>query len=94
MIVAGWASIAAAEEGGLGGSGPPAPIIRTGGIGKIQRIQGDDIVIDDRLYTLKSDTQYMTSGGESTLRGGFQAPDPVIFEIDSGGEIRLLRKMK
>jgi len=65
MIVAGWASIAAAEEGGLGGSGPPAPIIRTGGIGKIQRIQGDDIVIDDRLYTLKSDFRDRFGWGNS-----------------------------
>ena len=73
---------------------PVQAVVRPGGIGAIQRIQGDDIVIDDRRYKLGPDTQYMTAGGEIAWKEAFQQGDTVIFEVDSGRDIRLLRRLK
>lgn len=88
-----WA-VRPAPATGEGPSLPAAASITTGGLGRIQRIQGNDVVIHDQLYTLGGSTRYATSRGTTAWKEGFASGDLVLFEFNSRRDVLLLRKLE
>ena len=60
------------------------------GMGRIDRLEGREIVIDDSLYRLGPGSNFATPRGNHASRAGFRVGSYVGFVLNATGEIRSL----
>ena len=80
----------AAEPLPEGGGMPAFYPTRFSGMGRIDRFEGHEIVIDDSLYRLTSSARYTTPRRRSTTRSAFEVGQYIGFLATRGGKITSL----